>query len=566
MSYLHLVRITFELLAPLSIGSGQVVKSKRDRYDSLTDKQEQQDVEAAAIQRDPNGLPSVPGASYQGVLRRLALVALGPKRTIELLGIEEEGRNSGRAGSVLCGWGMVHDAHDDAARPTPRGPTNDEVLCFLAEDAPLWRDHVALNHRHSTDGKRKFARAAVPRGARFSLEMARFSSLKDDNYLIEMAGLFGHPDFRLGSSQARGYGRIKVIRASYECCALADPMAIRQRRKEPPSKGLPVNLLNNVTFSRSRNETTVATINLSAIGLLRFGAAKEIAGLWTVDATDAENGTKGARSVETWSDPFQPIQADRRTKDGNVLRLLTEPFIRYSNGELAKVVAKQSTEPVDKAQYQNFRFPVPGSAIRGPLAHRTLFWWNKANGRNVDAAAADRDATLQQLSDATQRPEALAAFFGNAKGPTGTNGSPSPGRAGRVIVDDAQITATHVLSVDHASIDRFTGGVRDRTGALFAEEALVRSTLEITVRIHAADVPKQAPSPSVDSIDGWSPDVATAFLKALRDLCDGRLPLGARSLGACSGTVSWTGTAAAAWRTKCSELKVPLSAKDGAQK
>ena len=566
MSYLHLVRVTFELLAPLSVGSGQVVKSTRDCNNSVTGKPQKQDVEAAAIQRDPNGLPSVPGASYQGVLRRLALAALGRDKTIELLGIEE-GPNSGQTGSVLCGWGMVHDAHDVAALPTPRGQTNDPVvLCFLAEDAPLWRDHVALNHRHSTDGKKKFARAAVPRGTRFSLEMARFSSLKDDNDLIEMAGLFGHPDFRLGSSRARGYGRIKVIRASHECCALTDPMAIRRRRNEPPSNGLPVNLLNNITFSRSRNETTVATISLSAIGLLRFGAAKEIAGLWTVGTDGAENGTKGARSVTTWSDPFQTVQADRRTKDGNVLRLLTEPFIRYSNGTIAEVVAKQSTEPVDGDQYKNYRFPVPGSAIRGPLAHRTLFWWNKANGRNVDAAAADRDATLQRLSDATQRPEALAAFFGNAKGPTGTNGSPSPGRAGRVIVDDALISATHVLSVDHASIDRFTGGVRDRTGALFAEETLVKSTLEITVRIHAADAPKKAPGASVDLIDGWSPDVATALLKALRDLCAGRLPLGARSLGACSGSVSWSGTAAAAWRNKCRELKVPLSAKDEAQK
>lgn len=554
--HLHLIRLTLETESPLSIGSGRVVTRRRKE----TGSEEPAEHAADAIVRDANGLPTIPGPSYQGVLRRLARKAMGAARAEEIFGKGGDRPEDGQAGTVICGWGHVHDAEDAAANPMPgMARRDDPVLSFLGRDAPLWRDHVALGHRLSVEDRKKFARTAVPRGARFSLELGRYGT-EDDTTLIEVAALFRHPDFRLGSSRNRGYGRLRVIRASHVCVAPDAPERLRDLRATAPHVAFERDLMANPRFAAPAGDTTVLTLKLVADGFLRMGGATE-------ETATLTGGTFGARSLTDGATPRWWEDEPPREPRENMLQLLTEPLISYpppgSNGKAEVLTAREVMQSNDPALLSRLGFPVPGSQLRQPVAHRALFHWNRANGRCVDAdayASADAAARVRMeeaLQTYARRSEDLAAFFGTAKGPT-VNGTPTPGRAGRLLADDTHITARWAVALDHASIDRFTGGVRDRTGVLYAEEVLYGAELSVCFRI------SEGPATSPESIGGWSPAVADAFLKAVRDLCTGQLLIGARSLGACTGAGSLSGAHAEAWGRRARDLGVPLADGEGA--
>mgnify|MGYP000297467264 CR=1 FL=1 len=559
--HLHLIRLTLETVSPLSLGSGRVVRRRRPTPTATGDKTEEH--AADAIVRDANGLPTLPGPSYQGVLKRLARTEWGRTQAEEIFGIEGDRPEDGKMGTVDCGWGLVHDARDNAVRPLPGLAGNDAVLDWLREEAPLWRDHVALGHQLSVEGRKKFARAAVPRGARFSLELAHLAP-GDDVTLIKVAALFRHPEFRLGSARNRGYGRLRVIRASHSCIALKESVALRRLRAQAPSVALATDLLADPRFAPPEGQTTVLTVRLTADGLLRMGAATEATAALTAGSHGARAVSDGT-SAAWWDEDTRQQDADQTgQKKGadNTLRLLTEPVIAYppdgTAGSAEVITAQHVIKTGAWTKLARLGFPVPGSQLRQPVAHRSLFNLNRAAGRVVDAEAyvradnAGKARMEAELADHSRRPAELAELFGAAKGPS-VNGKPSPGRAGRLLADDSEITAEWVMAVDHASIDRFTGSVRDRTGALFAEEVLYGAKLEASFRI----------SPRLDTrgqaIGGWPPEVCDAFLKALRDLCTGHLPIGARSLGACNGWVHIGGHDADTWRERAMALGLPLA-------
>ena len=90
-------------------------------------------------------------------------------------------------------------------------------------------------------------------------------------------------------------------------------------------------------------------------------------------------------------------------------------------------------------------------------------------------------------------------------------------KRGRVIIDDILIPLKkgHVDGVQtlaHNSVDRFTGGVRDKV--LFSERMIFRGDIDLTIHIESSVTPVAA--------------VAERALEmALEDLCAGRLPIGA---------------------------------------
>lgn len=562
-THLHLLRLTLEAESPIAIGSGAVALRRRKDPDT----QATVDHKAAAVLRDANGLPVIPGPSLQGVLRRLAVQLHGPGWAEELLGVEEGDHAKGRAGRVIFGWGRVHDSQNRAADPRPGAPPTDPLLAFLAKDAPLWRDHVALGDRLSVEGAKKFARAPVPRGARFSVELALFGAEGDDR-LVKLAALVRHPDFRLGAARNAGYGRVRLIAASHAALPLTDPGGIRATRSAPPSTALETDLLKaGDRFEAPEGASTVATITLTARDLIRFGGATEEAAAWTPGTHGVRKVADGrAPNTSNWTDDLRPAGENGSDPD-NLLRVLTEPVILWE-GARGKVLAPQEAQRIVRqrtaaGQGSNaiaaLGFPVPGAQIKGTLAHRTLYHWNRAAGRTVDADAfATADATkkaaiLATLAEAARRPEPLGRLLGQAKGPPVQGRGPSPGQAARLMVDDSRVEAECVVALDHISIDRFTGGVRNVEGVLFAEEALAGARLTLTLRIG------HGPGTGGDTVNGWPEEVATAFLKALRDLCTGRLPLGARSLGACTGSIAWSGPGAEAWAARAQACGVPAA-------
>ena len=564
---LHIVRVTFEACSPLSIGSGERGTKKRKERGS----DETTGIRFAEIQRDANGLPTIPGSGLQGVLRRLAEEVYGKKFARDMFGFEGAG-DDGRAGRVLCGWACAHGANGDAVgglHPSEPDTPDDEVLRLLKRPVPLWRDHVALNDRHSVDQRRKFARAAVPVGARFSLELSGWGDggFRDD--LKKTVGLLRHPRFRLGAASARGYGRIRLLAASHEAPSLDDARALRKLRERAPSTQLDTRWCVDSKWCGEEPESgaaprecndgdTVLALGLECTDLLRIGAAGPHARSLTHDAQRARSVKSGEVVVERALGP--PEQAG----EDAILMLLREPRIVW-NGNRGRAVEIGDDPAANPAE--QLRFPIPGSSIRGPLAHRMLFHANRLEGRCIDADAwrekteEERKDLEKTYKDHARRDSALIEFLGTAKesGESGDSGGGS-GQAGRILFDDAEVCDVEwIVGIDHVSIDRFTGGARDLTGALFREEALLGGRIEVTATIRP---PRKSATEDGETIGGWPEATAKAFLLAVRDLCTGRLVLGGRGHGECSGKADFQGNGADAWRKAAEDAGVPIGGKD----
>lgn len=519
---LHLLRVTIEALSPLSIGSGDVVKVPRLVAGENGSGPVDTTQDVTALARDANGLPTVPGATTQGVLRHLYAATYDETAAQGLFGYAKG--TAGEAGRLFVGFGSVHDQNDNALDGLIEDASrvrNDLVLLRLRLQEPLRRDHIKLNERHVAHDRNKFDRRAVPAGTRFSIELSLWGTqaeaAQDKAALERILRLFHHPAFRLGGAGRHGYGRVAMRRVSYACPDLGDLIGLRRLRNQAPSVALPENLLpDTVTF----DQAVTMRLSLTPINPWRIGGG---------EAVPLTGGTQGVRRAD--GSAAAGTGSDRQ----NIATILREPVIAWANGEATLRVPGQTT-PFETGSPNSVAFAVPGSAIKGPLVHRTLFHWNRqraeANGMiDVDEWLGWDDATrAAALAARTERPGPLGSLFGAAK-----KRGAETGRAGRAYFDDGGVRDVQAAqAVDHIVIDRFTGGVIN--GLLYAEEVLVGGRVETTITV--------MPPPGAEAGD-WPPDVRDAFLNALRDLCRGRLAIGAKSLGFCTGAiVAWDGAEA----------------------
>ena len=502
----HVLRVTLEAETPLSIGSGSVVERTIKRPKESGEGKKEPPVIADAIIRDPNGLPAIPGTSTQGVLRRLMEDTAGEERAREIFGYEEAG-GKGQAAGLTVSWGCVHDSRDVAiAGLQERELESDPVLELLLSGEPIWRDRVALSATHSVEGLKKFAKVGVPAGTRFSIEFLARGGPDKRAILIEVARLLRHRRFRLGSGAGIGWGKFRLVRASYQAGDPGDRGKLRAVLSQPPSAPLAQDIVALEEFSVPEPDVTVATLSLEFNDALHIGCGEFV----------EQGGSDG---------------------DGNLLSVLKEPRLNWDGPE-----GGTTTEP----------FPLlTGSGLRGALSHRMHYYAWKYDGETLDVDEAlncqneESQKTLladlaKKISDLKERPDTLVDFLGKAKE---ANSSGDIGSVSHLAVGEARLDGGTDQKVRHIAIDRFTGGTMDVTGALYGEEWLVGARARVDLVI----LPPRNPSEQADSVAGWDGNVSKCFLRALKDLCSNRLPVGAKSLGVCHGSVSWSGVGAEEW-------------------
>ena len=549
---LHLLRVTIEALSPVSLGSGDVIEVSRQRKREGDAESRREKGNATALVRDANGLPTVPGSTLQGLLRHRYTEEFGEAPANKLFGYAEN--TAGDAGRLFVGFGAVHDQNDHAATNLivdAGRVTGDPILRRLRQHEPLRRDHVSLNARHVADGRKKFDRRAVPLGTRFSIEFALWGDkaeiAQDKAALERILRLFSHPAFRLGGAGRHGYGRIVLRCASYESPDLGNPVGLRRLRDQAPSVALQENLLpGTVAFDRA----VTMRLRLTPINPWRVGG----------EAHYLTEETHGARLADgsTTTHPGAELRAKRDHLD--VATILREPIIIWVNGKAELRVPEQNS-PFETTLSNGVAFTVPGSAIKGLLVHRALFHWNRQrtdiNGMiDVDEWLTWNEATRNAaLEDRTNRPAQLAYLFGAAK-----ERDSKTGKAGLVYIDDGIVSGVQAAqAVDHVVIDRFTGGVIP--GLLYVEEVLVGGSIETAITVLPPENARGAET------GDWQPEIRDAFLFALRDLCSGRLAIGAKSLGFCMGDIdAWEGaeTLTSAWKAAWDALAALPSRRDAA--
>ena len=496
---LHVARATIEAKGPLSIAG--------DLADPEVD---------AAVERDANGLPAIPGTSLAGSLRHLRELEFkgDPEDKyrrlfgwtaddIRDIGPEEAKRaaTTYQASRLHITWAHIHDADNlpvDGLVTRQERLRDDPILGPMLDPVPARRDHVALDVRGVATKRQKFDRSYVPPGYRFTFELRLWSDdVRAGEEWAEIKRLLASPFWRLGGATRRGYGKIAVIRLAEECFDLTKAKSYRRFLRHQTRLDTPSPALRDGDRDWGADATDgEATLELVPDTFIRFGQGDKLLG--EHDRRDAE------RSVD--------------------MLVVTMPQVNWSG---------------DRAALESHRhLLVPASAIKGAIAHRCRFHLLAAADRFADAlpdeaSPKDRERLAGEVDHLHE------AVFGSAN--DDQDGKPT-GRAGRLYLDDQLIplgdAAKKLTLQAHNSIDRFSGGVRKKV--LFSEELLFRPTLEVPIRI----------DPPSGLTDTQRQRLQACLGRSLADLCQGRLALGAggsKGHGYCTGEVKAAGATARAW-------------------
>ena len=414
----------------------------------------------ALVAKDVNGLPYLPGTSLAGVIRS-ACDATMQDATVFGYQNNKEGHGS----RVIFSDGVMIGKDGNPIDGLQVIDRNDDFYAHFMT-LPV-RQHVRINSKGSTDKGGKYDGQVTYKGTRFCFEMELLStgSTEDANAYDAMLEALSKDTFRVGSGTRNGFGLMKVISLQRRDYNLdnGDDLESYVSRSASLDKLL-AGAKEMVIASQSDKRWQRYTLTLKPADFFLFGS-----GMGDEDAD------------------MTPV---------------SEAYIEWTNG---------------KPTFKERGVLIPATSVKGALAHRTAYYWNKLNNRFADSEG-DKPLT----GDANP---AVVAIFGKS----GQDNDKEIKR-GNIMLSDVIIPAAKKDDsekiMNHVAIDRFTGGTID--GALFTEKVTNGRGHEIVLTV---DVLR-------DSIENHD-EIRMAFEKALQDIADGLLPLGG---GVNRGNGTFTGT------------------------
>ena len=262
-------------------------------------------------------------------------------------------------------------------------------------------------------------------------------------------------DFRIGSGSRSGFGQIAVIKVWRKLLDLTKPEELALYLQKSSSltplwsgfEEVPTQVLSSNSYIRYQ-------LHLQPTDFMFFGS-----------------GFGDERSDMTF---------------------VREPMIEW-DGDHAHVVTREQV------------VLIPASSVKGALAHRTAYHYNKLEGFFADKKP------IEELEDyGGKGKEAVKILFGSEENSEGKDK-----RRGLILFSDfikERKKSSEAKVLNHVKIDRFTGGAMD--GALFSEEVLYASgeSFDMDLLLRKQEIKEG--------------NIIPAFEAALIDLCKGFLPLG----------------------------------------
>jgi CRISPR/Cas system CSM-associated protein Csm3 (group 7 of RAMP superfamily) len=454
--FLDLWRLVLEAQSPLSIASG--------RSDLVDD---------VVLTTTPAGLPYIPATALAGVLRHALHAQEGLGAANALFGAmacRDSGQEAGQASRLECSHAHIHDARNRVVSDLlAEVPTDDPILGPLVNELPVKRQRVRINAHGAAADTGHFDRSVVPAGHRFSVELRVWSPSAEaaEQAHKQLQALLFSPALRVGGLTRSGLGQLGVQQCAHRRIDLRNAKELAFYVERPQrlddTKGLQLQPLP----ASGASDTPWATLqfDLQAEGALRVG-----------------------QGYTAYSEPGQD-------KLPHAL-LYTEVAVHWPAGkELAKL------QP---------RIVIPGTAIKGAIAHRLAFHDQRLRG-----AWASAERVKDSLQDHPHATPGVTQWLGCIK----SSGTQTRSQAGGLIFEDIVIAAPpaarQIGHRTHNSIDRFTGGVRE--GLLFTEEYLFGVKLPLRLHLTLAACRRA-------DAHAWE-----ALRLTLDDLAHGRLAIGADS-------------------------------------
>ena len=414
------------------------------------------------VATDINGLPFIPATSLAGVIRH----ALDDDSLFGFPGADGgEGSKIiftdavmiGKDGRAVDGLGNI-DFNDDFYRHYDNMPV---------------RQHVKMNHRGVAEQSGKFDGQVVYKGTRFVFELEIASETDNSQALNDIIEKLQSASFRIGGGTRKGYGELKVI--GHLC------------------KTAIIDMTNNADLDAYLSKSTLLSLDWEKYADFSLPSVETSLSDWTTYKLTLTPEDFTLFGTGLGDDDADNVSA---TED---------------------VVIWENENGVEMPHFDGVRMLIPASSIKGAIAHRTAYHYNKLSGYFAT------DQTIRSKAPNA----AVKALFGFA----GDNSSDSC--RGNVIMSDLFGNTPIQKVMHHVKIDNFTGGTIN--GALFQEKVAVAGgqnfTLEILINNNIA-------------FDGDKEKVYLAFETALIDLCEGLLPLGGatnRGYGIFSGKLTKNG-------------------------
>lgn len=422
----------------------------------------------ALVVTDSNGLPYIPASSIAGVIRSML------SDTDTLFGFQKG--NEGRGSEIIFTEAKVINS---------KGSVIDGMNLTAIESDPLLqhyqllpvRQHVRLDDKGTSADAGLFNEQVVYAGTRFCFEVEIVSDGKNYNEFETVLVNLLDESFRIGGGTRSGFGKIKV-----ESVQLKD-----------------LDLTREEDLSLYLNKTS---------------------------ALESDFWSKVPDSKDDLSKPkFQ-----RSDFSGYELTLKPELFFLFGSGfgddEADQTPVKAKRVKWDKegnGKIEENLVLIPGSSVKGAIAHRVAYHWNRLNGVYADDLTADDFAKATGKNNAAVR--ILFGSEGNSKG-LGIS-------RGNVIISDIIKDSLPDKIFNHVAIDRFTGGAIE--GALFNEKATYGAgqTCQTIVMLDMTGIERACrkelgKDAKEEDVNELLKKIVKVFETTLDDLCNGMLPLGGR--------------------------------------
>lgn len=402
----------------------------------------------ALVATDINGMPYIPGTSIAGIIRH----AIGEDTAKKYLGYHEDNSIGSKVifseGKLVGPDGGVLDGHAII------DPNN--AFYALYHQLPI-RQHVKINDKGCAKDGGKFDEQVVFKGSRFvfEVEMVGTDEKEYEGFFKTLLNTFSMGTLRVGGGTRKGFGEIKIISCTSEKYDLT--------KEEQLNKYL--------------SKSSCLSVKL---------AGEEIEG---------SNSKRDSREYRLTLTPEDFFLMGSGYGDSDVdMSFVSEPIIVW-NGNKASIKEECTL--------------IPASSIKGALAHRTAYHFNRILERY-----ADNSENLPRFENEN---EAVQALFGYE------SQSEKSQLRGALLFSDIIDEPVQSKILNHVSIDRLTGGAID--GALFSEKVQYADGREFKTTIYLSNGDFEYNLKELE-LEDKKDKILEAFECALKDLCEGYLPLG----------------------------------------
>ena len=412
----------------------------------------------ALVATDVNGLPYIPGTAIAGVVRHMIdVVKPVGFDTNQIFGFQD--KKDGRGSEIIFTEAKILNSKGEVIDGMYLNAKEDDLLKHY-DKLPV-RQHVRINEKGVNAGFGKFDEQVVFAGTRFCFELemvAKNATIDNFNKILEQ---IQNRSFRIGGGTRCGFGEVEVVDLQTRVLDL------------------------NVEGQRNEYLDKSSALNSD---------------FWNKEYTKPE--------IKDDSDGWMKYK----------LEIQPEDFFLFGSGfgddevDMTPVKDAKVDWSSGKGVFKEDMVLIPATSVKGALAHRTAFHFNRLKERFV-GCIGDKEPKVGNENEAVQ------VLFGYE------NQKQKKQVRGNVLLSDVIEKKLDDKILNHVAIDRFTGSAID--GALFSEKTTYGKgqTFEMTILVN-----KKA-------IGGEK--IQEAFEEALKDVCKGLLPLGG---GVNRGNGVFTGT------------------------